>query len=50
MEQDNNTDEGDETLLAELEIHGQESFAAALALTSLQGMPEHILFLVLEDD
>ncbi|KAG3096086.1 hypothetical protein PI125_g16071 [Phytophthora idaei] len=39
MEQDDNTDEGEETLLTELEIHEQESFAAALALTSLQGMP-----------
>ncbi|KAG3098150.1 hypothetical protein PI125_g15442 [Phytophthora idaei] len=36
MEQDGNTDEGEETLLTELEIHEQESFAAALALTSLQ--------------
>ncbi|KAG6952964.1 hypothetical protein JG687_00012682 [Phytophthora cactorum] len=38
MEQDDNTDEGEETLLTELEIHEQKSFAAALALTSLQGM------------
>ncbi|KAG3094217.1 hypothetical protein PI124_g16223 [Phytophthora idaei] len=46
MEQDGNTDEGEETLLSELEIHEQESFAE-LGLTSLQVMPEHILFLVI---
>ncbi|KAF1794678.1 hypothetical protein GQ600_24573 [Phytophthora cactorum] len=34
MEQDGNTDEGEEMLLTELEIHEQESFAAALALTN----------------
>ncbi|KAG3085055.1 hypothetical protein PI124_g19023 [Phytophthora idaei] len=28
----------------------KKSFAATLALTNLHGMPEHILFLVLEDD
>ncbi|KAG6953320.1 hypothetical protein JG687_00012465, partial [Phytophthora cactorum] len=50
MEQDGKTDEGEETVLTELEIHEQESFAAALALTSLQGMPEHIEFPGLEDD
>ncbi|KAG3110619.1 hypothetical protein PI124_g9583 [Phytophthora idaei] len=49
MEQDGNADEGEETLLTELAIYEQQSFAAALALTSLQGKPEHIL-LVLEDD
>ncbi|KAG3082253.1 hypothetical protein PI125_g19982 [Phytophthora idaei] len=50
MEHDGKTDEGEETVLTELEIHEQESFAAALALTSLQGMPEHIEFPGLEDD
>ncbi|KAG2950771.1 hypothetical protein PC117_g4161 [Phytophthora cactorum] len=36
MEKDVNADEGEETLLTELAIHEQQSFAAALALTSLQ--------------
>ncbi|KAG2762632.1 hypothetical protein PC129_g20274 [Phytophthora cactorum] len=47
MEQDGNTDEGEETLLSALEIHEQESFAAALGLTSLHGMPEHLVLFAL---
>ncbi|KAG6942273.1 hypothetical protein JG688_00018221 [Phytophthora aleatoria] len=41
---------GEKTVLTELEIHEQESFAAALALTSLQSTPEHIVFPVLQYD
>ncbi|KAG3084462.1 hypothetical protein PI125_g19507 [Phytophthora idaei] len=37
-------------MLTELEIHEQASFAAALALTSLQSTPEHIMFPVLQYD
>ncbi|KAG6941851.1 hypothetical protein JG687_00019407 [Phytophthora cactorum] len=41
---------GEKTVLTELEIHEQESFAAALALTSLQSTAEHIVFPVLQYD
>ncbi|KAG3237896.1 hypothetical protein PI124_g17128 [Phytophthora idaei] len=44
------SEESKETMLTELEIHEQASFAAALALTSLQSTPEHIMFPVLQYD